>query len=142
MSARVTLGGFDDLIRELRNLPQALTQEAHAIVVAQAEFAAHEIQGGYPTGPTGNLARRVTTEVNTSRFSAGARVRSRAPHASIFEKGTKRRRTRKGWNRGAMPEAPPSARMVPKAIKHRRRMYEALRAMLERHGAIVSGAAE
>lgn len=140
MSATVELRGLDELRAVLRRLPQELTQEAQAIVVSHAEFAAREVQGGYPTGPTGNLKRRVTTEVNTSRFSAGARVRSRAPHAALFERGTKRRTTTDGRNRGAMPAAPDSARMVPKAIRHRRRMMGALMAMVERHGLVVSGA--
>ena len=140
MSAKVELHGLDELKTALRNLPQELTQEAQAIVVAHAEFAEREIENGYPVGPTGNLKRRVTTEVNTSRFAAGARVRSRAPHASLFERGTKRRVTADGRNRGVMPPAPDSARMVPKAIRHRRRMMGALRAMLERHGLVVTGA--
>lgn len=141
MSARVRIEGLDELRDALRRLPQDLTQEAHAIVIAQAEAAQREVVNGYPDGPTGNLKRRVTLEVNTSQFSAGARVRSRAPHASIFEKGTKARRTRQGRNRGRMPEASDAARMVPKAIQHRRRMYQALSAMLERYGLTVTGSA-
>jgi hypothetical protein len=141
MSARVQLKGLDELRNALRRLPQALTQEAHAIVVAQAEAAQREVINGYPEGPTGNLRRRVTIEVNTSKFSAGARVRSRAPHATIFERGTKARMTRAGASRGVMPQAPEPARMIPKAITHRRRMYQSLQAMLERHGLLVTGEA-
>lgn len=139
MSARVQWSGLDELRDALRALPQDLTQEAHAIVVAQAEAAQRDVVQGYPEGPTGNLKRRVTLEVNTSRFSAGARVRSRAPHSALFERGTKARRTSQGYNRGVMPQAPESAQMIPKAIRRRRRMFSALAAMLERHGLIVQG---
>lgn len=138
MSARVVWEGLDEYRDALRRMPQSLTQEAHAIVVAHAEYAEREIEDGYPVGPTGNLRKRVTLEVNTSRFSAGARVRSRAPHAGLFESGTKKRKTRKGYNRGAMPQAPEAQRMIPKAIRHRRRMMQALFAMLEREGLIVT----
>lgn len=137
MSATIRWTGLQEFREAMRQLPQTLTGEAHAIVVAHAEYAAGEVQRGYPKGPTGNLRKRVTMEVNTSRFSAGARVRSRAPHASIYENGTKVRRTDRGFNRGAMPEPPSANKMIPKVIRHRARMVRALMAMCERNGLIV-----
>ena len=137
MSAAVKWDGLQEFRDALRNLPQTLTGEAHAIVVSHAEYAAREVQSGYQQGPTGNLRKRVTTEVNTSRFSAGARVRSRAPHSSIYENGTKARRTDRGLNRGAMPEPATAHKMIPKVIRHRARMVRALMAMLERNGLVV-----
>lgn len=137
MSAAIQWSGLTEFRNALRQLPQALTGEAHAIVVAHAEYAAGEVQRGYPQGPTGNLRRRVTMEVNTSRFSAGAIVRSRAPHSKIYENGTKVRRTDRGFNRGAMPEPPSANKMIPKVIRHRARMVNALMAMCERNGLIV-----
>jgi len=138
MSARVSWSGLDELRRALNALPQDLAREAHAIVVAHATGAEHDIEVGYPEGPSGNLRARVSTSIEGARAGTTAIVRSRAPHAGIFEKGTRRRRTNRGWNRGAMPQPPVSQRMVPKAIAWRERMYRSLLMMCERHGLVVS----
>lgn len=134
MSARVQINGLPSLRQALQQLPQELAQEAHAIVQAHAEGAARDIQQGYPEGPTGNLRRGVTTQVNMSRFGGAAVVRSRARHSTIFEKGTGRRQTARGWNRGVMPAASRDQQMVPKAIEWRRRMNRALIDLLRRNG--------
>jgi hypothetical protein len=126
LSARVQLQGVQELRAALRNLPSDLAQEADVVIRATAEDMARAATSAYPEGPTGNLKRGVTVETNSSRFGIGAIVRSRAKHASIFERGTQVRRTGKGWNRGAMPQPPESERFIPKAIRSRRRMTQAL----------------
>lgn len=134
MASRVQLQGLQELRTALRNLPADLADEAAAIVEAHAEDAARNIQAAYPEGPTGNLKRGVTREINRSRFGSAAIVRSRAKHAHLFEKGTAQRRTKTGANRGAMPQAPESERFIPKAIRARARMVTALKDLVRRAG--------
>lgn len=135
MSATVTIEGMDDLRAALRQLPQDLTDEAAGIVSGYAAQAQQEISSGYPQGPTGNLKNRVTVTNNAGRrFGTVSIVKSAAPHASIFEKGTKVRQTGKGYNRGAMPEPPESERMIPKVIRLRQRMVSDLIALVQRAG--------
>lgn len=134
MSSRLELKGMDEFRRALRELPEDLAQEASAIVLAQGEEAQRQIRTAYPQGPTGNLKRGVTVEHNTSKFTTRAIVRSRAKHSSLFERGTKPRRTSKGWNRGTMPEAPESQRMIPIVIRRRRAMVAALIELVRRAG--------
>lgn len=137
--ARVELVGLEEFRAALRNLPRQLTNEAGAIIMAHADEARRRVQDGYPEGPTGNLRSGVTLKVErSSQYGAFAQVRSRAPHASIFENGTKVRRTRSGANRGAMPKPPARARMIPTVVVQRARMVHALKAMLERNGLLVS----
>lgn len=131
--------GLEEFRTALRNLPSDLAQEAGAIVIAHAEFAKQEIQASYPEGPTGNLKRGVTIEKQQAGpFAAVAIVRSRAPHATIYEKGTAQRRTAGGANRGSMPAAPPSQQFIPIAIRARRRMVAALIQLLQRAGLVVT----
>lgn len=134
MAARVELRGLDEFRRAMRSRPSHLAQEALAIVDAHSEEATRLISDGYPEGPTGNLKRGVRRNLVSSRFGGSAVVRSRAPHASIFEHGTERRTTDKGYNRGAMPQPDERERFIPKAIRIRRRMVAALTDMLRRNG--------
>lgn len=135
MATRVRLEGLTELRNALRRLPTDLAEEAATIVEAHANLARTEIQAGYPTGPTGNLKRRVTVTHNAGRrVSAVAVVKSAAPHAWIFEHGTRRRVTERGRNRGRMPEATDAQQMIPKVIRIRRRMVTALIALVRRAG--------
>lgn len=133
-TARVDLLGMDAFRNHLRSLPEDLKRESSVIVEAQAREAARDVQTGYPEGPTGNLKRGVTVQVDRSGLFAGALVRSRAPHASLFESGTKRRETTKGANRGVMPKPPASQRAIPKFIRARARMTQALIEVVRRAG--------
>jgi hypothetical protein len=133
-STRIQWQGLTEFKTALRNLPDELTDDAGDIVMGTSEAAQREVQANYPTGPTGNLKARVSNERQPSKFGASARVRSRAPHASIFEHGSGPRQTSKGANRGRMPEAPASQQMVPVVIKHRRQMVERLKALVRKAG--------
>jgi hypothetical protein len=137
VASRLELRGLDELRAALRNLPGDLAEEAAVIVEAQAAEAERSIEAGYPEGPTGNLRRGVVRESNRSKFGVAAIVRSRAPHAHLFEAGTKPRRTAKGANRGAMPPAAEAQRFVPKAIRARARMFSALKDLVRRAGLVV-----
>ena len=138
MASRLEMQGLNELRAALRSLPEDLAREAGVIVLAQAEYAQQQIQQAYPQGPTGNLRHGVTVSRDTaSRFGARAIVRSRAKHASIFEKGTVQRRTAKGANRGRMPLPDVSKRMIPIVVRRRRAMVAALVDMVRRFGLIV-----
>jgi hypothetical protein len=137
MSAKVQMNGLDELRAELRRLPEELATEAGDIVLAHAEAAKRDVQSDYPTGKTGNLKRRVSVLRNRSKVTTQAIVKGTAPHAFIFEKGTVNRQTDKGWNRGRMPEAPESQRAIPKFIRARAKMIEALKQLVRSKGAQV-----
>jgi hypothetical protein len=133
---RIRLDGIEELRDALRRLPHDLKAEAVEIVQETAESAAAEIRAKYPTR-TGNLREGVhvrPSEVST--FGAGAIVKNSAKHAWIFEHGTVARRTSIGAKRGSMP---PGNVFIPIAIRKRRAMEAKLKAVLVRHGLVVSG---
>jgi len=134
---KLVMVGIDEFRRALRQLPEDLVNEAGVIVEAQAEEAKTQIQRAYPEGPTGNLRRGVTSTRGRTRYGASAIVRSRAKHASLFEYGTKARRTRNGASRGSMPVAPEGERMIPIIIRRRRAMVSALIDLVRRAGFVV-----
>lgn len=138
MSARVRLEGLAEFRAALRALPDDLKHEAEGIVVQHATQAEQDTQAGYPTGPTGNLKRGMRVDVERSAFGVSARVRSTARHATIFEKGTNRRQTADGADRGRMPPAAREEAFIPKVILQRRRMVEALIGLVQRAGFVVS----
>ena len=136
MSASIQWSGLLELREALKHLPDDLTAEATAIARDAATGARDEIRAVYPVA-TGSLVRGVTLrESKKGRWQAAFRVISRAPHANIFEAGTKTRRTKKGWNRGFMPAAD---LFVPIVIRHRARMWAPLKALVERAGFEVYG---
>ena len=85
-----------------------------------------------------DLKRRVTVSHERGLVSTTAKVSSRAPHAFIFEKGTRRRITNRGWNRGSMPAAPEEQAFIPAVVRARANLTTQLVAMLEREGLLVS----
>ena len=136
MSASITFDGLDELREALRRLPEELAAEASGIVLEAARDASSDIEGAYPER-TGNLKHGLFIfESAASKFGAGAVLKNRAQHAYMFEYGTQARHNAIGANRGSMP---PGNVFIPRVLKHRRRMYERLKAMLVRHGATVSG---
>jgi hypothetical protein len=134
VTVRLQMDGIQEFKAALRRLPEELQGEADAIVATHAEAAGADVVRGYAQGPTGNLKRRVMVTRESSRFGTSALVKSRAPHASIYESGTQQRRTAKGYNRGRMPQASAEARMIPKVIRWRSRMVKQLIALLQRAG--------
>jgi hypothetical protein len=139
MSVQIQWEGLDELRTALRNLPEDLATQAAVVVSAVAMQDAQETKIDYPirqTGthpgyrrkttyfPPGNLRKGVTVSDKSTRFTARFVVRSGAPHAWLFEHGTegRQRRNKQGANRGAMPAAPESEKMIVKAIRSRQRM--------------------
>jgi len=150
-SIKMQMDGLDELRNTLHKLPEHLVDEASDIIVAHAEQAQREVQDAYPVRttnlhptarrrtpwyPPGNLKGRVRILKNRAVVFTSAIVQSRAPHAWLYENGTKgrNRTTDKGWNRGAMPEAPLDKKMIPRVIRIRARMVKALMELLQREG--------
>jgi hypothetical protein len=131
--------GMAEFKQQLRNLPAELVGEASRIVEGAGNAAAFDIKSGYGVHRhTGNLQDHVTVEHKTGGFIASAIVKSTARHAHIFEFGSQARYTKSGSFRGRMP---PGNIFIPRMIKWRRRMFEELKAMLQRHGLLVTGEA-
>jgi len=140
--------GLDELREQLRRLPLELADEAQAIVDAHARMAQQDVQAGYPS-VTGRLIGGVRVTLHSlARWGAGAVVKSTAPHAWVFEHGTKARtftgtdklgRVFDNAPRGTMKAASRDQQAIPKFIHWRARMYAQLAAMVERHGLVVSG---
>ena len=126
MSVRLTFNGLDQFRRALQQAPEELRREADEVIRETAADAARSVESGYPEGPTGNLKRGVTMQHNSSKFGTVGVVRSRAKHASIFERGTVQRQTRRGANRGSMPQPPEAQRAIPKFVRARQRMMSSL----------------
>ena len=135
MSARVTLDGMGALIQAMTDAPDEIRAEGMDIIREETEATASGLRAAYPRR-TGTLQSRVRTVYPSSTILLGI-VRSQAPHASIWHFGTATRRTRRGANRGAMPQATPEP-LVPLARRHRARMFDRLKGLLVRMGFTVT----
>jgi hypothetical protein len=76
---------------ELAAEPTALAAAADPSVNTAADAAATALRAAYPTGPTGNLKAgvRVDREPGDDPAVASADVVSGAPHAHLYEDGTR-----------------------------------------------------
>lgn len=152
-STTVRWDGLQDLYKQLRNLPDDLVMQAANIVAFHAESAATDIEAAYPYGPAGRFRKGDPIEPGNLKAGMGAvglsggrwginyLVINRAKHAWIYEHGTRARHyyTVNGIRKlvGSMPARPT---FIPRVITWRRRMVDALAAMLERQGLRVSRA--
>ena len=148
MATRFVFTDLTETIRLMKATPGELTAEARQILTTLATSAVATIRAAYPLGPTGNLRRGVRSSLVTRGASiVDVQIRSAAPHAFIYERGTvprytkgkgRARKYKAGIFRGAMPAG---TVLVPTMIKVRARMYGELRALLERAGFKVTGRA-
>ena len=94
MSARVSV---DEALRRLDQLGAVVRASVRDEAMAVAERMAADLRRQYPR-VTGNLLRGIRVE----HGRRGSYVLSRAPHAHLYEWGTKGRKnySRKGANRG------------------------------------------
>jgi hypothetical protein len=130
--------GLNELINQLRDLPEDMKDEATAIVLDHADYAKDDIEAAYPE-VSGNLKRGLRVEhTDGGPFGVAVILKNVSPHAYIFENGTQTRQTALGANRGAMP---PGNVFVPRVIRWRRAMYDTLARMMEAHGLEVRRAA-
>jgi len=139
-SASVRWAGLDELVDALRHLPADLTGEAGHIVEGIANAAAGDIRSAYPS-VTGNLRDHVyVTHFEAGRFGVGAIVKNTAKHAWIYENGTAARHyyTEATGAKKAVGAMPAGHVFIPTMMRHRRRMYQQLADLLERHGLIAT----
>jgi len=134
--------GLEELKAMLRTLPADLATEAGPIVETAARGAYAEILGRYPvrSKPRKYKSLRDGLEMSTAggRYGTAALVIDTAKHAMMYEIGAKNgaRKTGKGYNRGVWAGHP---FYIDTSIRWRHRMYDDLKAMLERFGFTVSG---
>lgn len=129
--------GLEELRAQLRRLPADLRDEAAGIMLDEVEWAEEGIEAAYPVGPTGNLkAGLQIMRKQISAFGAGYVLINRAPHAWLYEHGSQTRKT--GWFGSANPQ-PARPTFIPRVMRARRRMYDRLKGMLQRHGLHVIG---
>ena len=125
----------------LLKLPEELKQEGSVIVRAHTEAAYQEIDRVYAQHErSGTLQRRlIRTIEDTGTSGTIGTVKSQAPHAALFEFGSKNgiRYTRTGASRGEMPAQPT---FVPIVARERRAMNLALVDLVKQAGLVVSGA--
>jgi hypothetical protein len=137
MSAALTIRGIAELKDALGKLPTELKGQATGIVIEAAYSAQRDIVAAYPQGPTGKLKKGVKVTVQEiGPYGVAAQVRSSAPHGWLYEYGTKARQTKKGWNRGTMPDPP--AVFIPAMVRYRRAMYLKLADLIRSTGLIVT----
>jgi hypothetical protein len=149
MADRMVLrwSGMDELRKTLGTIPAAMQPEVQALVLYHARGAEAALRRWYAQGPTGNLRRGVRLGSVVHHGVAAAVLQSRAPHAWIYERGTKIRQgaggnqigkgSRKGnklANRGFSP-AHNTFRdvVVPEGL----RLYADLKSLLTRRGFLV-----
>ena len=104
MSAALTVEGIAEMRAALKKLPEHVTRELIGpIVLESAERLAAMVYQRYPPGKTGALRRGVRIEPQANPLRAI--VRSGAATAHLYERGTVRRKTGRGANRGTMKGA-------------------------------------
>ncbi|HZD63872.1 MAG TPA: hypothetical protein VE200_13880 [Xanthobacteraceae bacterium] len=137
MPAHLTIQGIQELKIALGNLPTDLKGQATQLVLDSAYAAQAEIVAAYPQGPTGKLKKGVKVRVQEiGPYSVAAQVRSSAPHGWLYEHGTQPRKTKRGWNRGTMPN--PADVFIPAMVRYRRAMYLKLADLIRATGLIVT----
>jgi hypothetical protein len=136
--ASVTMTGLDELLTQLRTLPEHLAGQAQTIVTTAAEDARTTMAADYAKHQvTGNLSRGLKKRDKAGgRYGVVIEVVNTSPHAWMVENGSDARHTSRGFNRGRMP---PLHIMLPTAIRRRAQMYRELKAMLVDEGLTVSG---
>lgn len=130
----IRLEGFEELIQQLTDAPREIRDEGFVILKEETEGAAVEIASAFAAhSKTGTLAKRVKTSYPAESVLIGI-VQSTAPHAHLFEWGTRQRQNAAGANRGVMPATKTTPQI---AQKRRERMFRRLREMLIRRGFVL-----
>jgi hypothetical protein len=145
-SATLTWDGLTELRAMLRGLPEAIQQETVPLVLHHARTSEGQLLLRYPS-VSGRLRRGVSVRQTTSEHGAAAVLRSAAPHAGLYERGTKMREGRGGnatgkgsrrdgalANRGRMQRTNTFKNVVDPS---RERLYHDLVQLLVRRGFLV-----
>lgn len=133
--------GMAALIRDLERMDDDVRTEAAGVVQATAQLMKADVERAYAKD-AGDLQRGLVVEemtrgqyarVDGTRALHGTlrwKVRSKAPHAHLYEYGTVQRFTAStGANRGTMPAKPT---FVPAAVRARQRMQRELEGVVQR----------
>ena len=115
-SVTFRFSGGEQFVLDLRAWRDRLRAEVHESARHEAFMIERVVRDQYHLGKTGNLRKDVHAKDESAGDAVRFRVRSLAAHSHLFEKGTRRRQTARGWNRGAMPAHPV---FVPEAILRR-----------------------
>ena len=127
-SATFRFSGGEQFVLDLHRWRDRLRGEVHQAATIEANAVASAVQSQYPYERTGKLRTgvRVKDESPTGDVVL-LRVRTLAPHSHLYEKGTRMRRTSRGWSRGTMPAHPI---FIPEAIQKRARFHAKVRQIL------------
>lgn len=151
MSARVVINReMQQFYDALRRLPTELTDEARGIVNVHANRAAQDIRQAYPlwNGPPSYIGGRKVTPEHLKdgievvggehvAYTARAFVLQNSALGYIYESGAAQARENKNFaNRGSTE---PGNVFIPRVVKYRAQMVEALKRMMARHGLLVRG---
>lgn len=135
-SASLRFVGLDELRDALKALPGDLTTDAAQVIDTGALDAERAIADAYPMR-TGRLRGGVSIRhLSTGPGIVRTQIRSDAPYAAAYEKGSALRQTAKGYNRGRVSAHHVA---VPILIQIRSRIGNALIALVERAGLVVRG---
>lgn len=104
MEVSVTFTGLREMIDRLKRMPAEIQHEADEVIAEVSQVMAASVKRRYRRGPTGKLQRGVRVR---KLAPMAHQVRSGAPHAHLYEFGTKVRTNKKGANRGSMPRFGP-----------------------------------
>lgn len=132
----VVWDGFDELVAELKALPEACAGEAAKKIEGTSNGAYVAIKGAYPSR-SGDLRKGMQLKSVTKKdLVVGAEVKNVAKIAVVFDQGSEARHyyTHNGVKKltGRMPAAKVFG---PRIVKFRRALTEELKAMVLRHGA-------
>lgn len=137
MSVTWQWSGLDELLAELRSLPDRLAVQGGRIVEGHGNAAEATIKAGYAAHRhSGDLQDHLTHEHTATPFGARSVIRNTSKHALPFELGSEVRKTAKGWNRGRMP---PNPLFTQTMQRERRAMYSDFADLLTREGLRVTG---
>ena len=125
--AFVVWDGLEELLAELKAMPEACAGEAAKLVDGAANGAYVDISGAYPIR-TGNLRKGMRIKrVEKKGLFVAAKVENVAALANIFEKGTEARHYVEASGVQHLTGKMPAGQVfVPRAIKARRRLTQEL----------------
>lgn len=95
MASTLKITGLDELKKAIAGFGAECTEEAQALAERSANDARDQIRSAYPQGPTGNLKRgvRIVRAKGEGHRALGI-VKSTAPHAHLYEYGSRRQPAR------------------------------------------------
>ena len=126
-AATLEIQGLDELKKLVGGFADACTDDGQQLADQAAMRAVEEVKAAYPQGPTGNLKKGVRiVRVKGDGHRVLSIVKSTAPHAHLYEYGTRRQ--------------PARPVMGEVAARVRRDFYADLLRMVERvTGAAITG---